>query len=247
MVKNNIEEGQLVLCNVEKILGTSVFVKIEEYGIDGAITFPEIAPGRIRNIRDFVFPGKKIVCKVLKIHSNSIELSLRRVKTNERNDFNEYHKKEKSYSALAKTILGEKSEQTLNEIKEKENSIVDVFDNCKENPKSVEKYFSKEQAEKICKILREKDNKTKETIISREFSLTSKDPGGINIIKTIILEASKGTNIEFSYIAAGKYLAKVKSKDPKKDESTLNQVIDKIEDLSKKKYCSTCSFVYQKK
>ncbi|MBM3246920.1 hypothetical protein FJZ17_00030 [Candidatus Pacearchaeota archaeon] len=247
MVKNNIEEGQLVLCNVEKILGTSVFVKIEGYNIDGAITFPEIAPGRIRNIRDFVFPGKKIVCKVLKIHQNSIELSLRRVKTTERNEFNEYYKKEKSYSALVRTLLGDKAEAVINEIKEKENSIVDVFDSCKENPKNVEKYFAKENAEKICKILREKENKTKETIINREFSLTSKDPAGINIIKNIILEASKGTNINFSYIAAGKYLAKVKSKDPKKDEFTLNQVIDKIEDLSKKKYCSSCNFVYQKK
>jgi translation initiation factor 2 alpha subunit (eIF-2alpha) len=246
-MKIALEEGQLVLCAVEKILGTSVFVKIEGYEKDGAITFPEIAPGRIRNIRDFVFPGKKVVCKVLKIHQNSVELSLRRVKTNERNDFNEYCKKEKSYSALAKTILGEKSEQILKEIKEKENSIVDVFDNCKENPKNVEKYFSKEQAEKICKILREKDNKTKEMMINREFSLTSKDPKGINIIKTIILEASKGTNIEFSYIAAGKYLARVKSKDPKKDENTLTQVLNKIEDLSKKKYCSSCNFVYQKK
>jgi len=246
-MKADLEEGQLVLCNVEKILGTSVFVKIENYEKDGAITFPEIAPGRIRNIRDFVFPGKKIVCKVLKIHPNSIELSLRRVKTTERNDFNENYKKEKSYSALVKTIAGEKSLVILKEIKEKEDSLVEVFDNCKDSSKTLEKYFSKEQAEKICKILKEKSTKLKEIPIAREFSLTSKDPNGINIIKAIIQEASKGTNLEFSYIAAGKYLAKIKSKDPKKDEFTLNQVIEKIEDLSKKKYCSTCNFVYQKK
>lgn len=246
-MKNKIEEGQIVLGTVEKILGTSVFIKIEDYNIDGAITFPEIAPGRIRNIRDFVFPGKKIVCKVLKIHPNSIELSLRRVKTSERNDFNENYKKEKSYSALVRTIVGEKSQEILREIKEKEDSIVEVFDNCKDNSKTLDKYFSKEDSNKICKILKEKSNKTKEIMIAKEFSLTSKDPRGINIIKTIILEASRGTNIEFSYIAAGKYLAKIKSKDPKKDEFILNQVIDKIEDLSKKKYCSSCNFVYQKK
>jgi len=73
-----LEQGDLVLCTVERIEKTIVFVKVlvgnEE--IDGSIITSEIAPGRIRNIRDYVVPKKRIVCKVLRISQNkNIELS----------------------------------------------------------------------------------------------------------------------------------------------------------------------------
>ncbi|MEN9625985.1 MAG: hypothetical protein RL557_313, partial [archaeon] len=64
--KHELEEGQIVLCTVDKIIGTTVFVRIDNNG-EGTLTFSEIAPGRIRNLREYVMPGKKIVCKILKI------------------------------------------------------------------------------------------------------------------------------------------------------------------------------------
>ena len=57
-------EGQIVLGTVSKIVGTTVFVEIEGNGEATLIT-SEISPGRIRNLRDYVVPGKKIVCKIL--------------------------------------------------------------------------------------------------------------------------------------------------------------------------------------
>ena len=243
-MKSQLEEGQLVLCNVEKISGTSVFVKIEDYNLQGTITFPEISPGRIRNIRDFVFPGKKIVCKVLRLKPGMMELSLRRVKVNERNEFNERYKREKSYTAMLKTMLKEKAESMITKIKEDEASLFDFFEKVKENSKLLEKYLSQENSEKINKILSEK--KVKEKIISKKFSLFSKDSSGINIIKTIMKESSKGTDCEFSYISAGKYIIKIKTKNPKQGEAEMNKVIDNIETLSKRKYCSNCTFNVQK-
>jgi translation initiation factor 2 subunit 1 len=65
----NFEEGQVVLATVEKIVGTAVFVKIKSGG-EGTITFSEIAPGRIRNLREYVSVGKTIVAKVLKADKN---------------------------------------------------------------------------------------------------------------------------------------------------------------------------------
>ena len=46
MSKAQLEEGNLVLCTVTRIIGTSVFVKLDDYPIEGAITYPVIAPGR---------------------------------------------------------------------------------------------------------------------------------------------------------------------------------------------------------
>jgi translation initiation factor 2 subunit 1 len=60
------EDSELVLCTVNKVLPNSVFVTLDEYGIDGLIHISEVSPGRIRNIRDFVKEGKKVVCKILK-------------------------------------------------------------------------------------------------------------------------------------------------------------------------------------
>jgi len=235
-----LEEGQIVLCNITKIVGTIVFAHLEDYNQEGTITFAEIFPGKIRNIRDFVFPGKKVVCKVLRISPHVIELSLRRVKVNERNDFNELHKKEKSYSALFKTILGEKeSQEVIKKIKEEQDNFFEYVEEAKEDPKLLEKYIKKELTEKILTILKEK--KAKDTIITKRFLLSSKSPRGIVSIKEIIKESSeemKGEDISITYIAAGKYIIKIKTKDPKHTDQKLRAMIEKIETLSKKKSCN---------
>ena len=234
-MKAQLEEGNLVLCTVTKIMGTSVFVSLDDYHIDGEITFPEIAPGRIRNIREYAFPGKKIICKVLSVRPNHVELSFRRVKVNERNEFNEHYKKEKSYSAMLRTMLGEKGQAIIDKIKETED-LVNFIESAKETPAKLEKFLNKEQAQKIIGILGEK--KIKETIISKKFSLSSKSPNGINLVKNTIKEASKGIEgIEVSYIAAGKYLIKIKTKDPRISDQQLRKMIETLESLAKKNSC----------
>lgn len=232
MSKTQLEEGQIVLVTVDKIIGTTVFVKLDEYDLEGAISFPEIAPGRIRNIRDYAFPGKKIVCKVLQVHQNGVELSLRRVKVNEKNDFNDKNKKERNYLALFRTIVPE-FEKKIEKIKQEENSFYDLIEASKEDSKLLEKYISKEQAEKILKILSEKKNK--ETTVSKKFDLSSKAPDGIKKIVKIISESKE--DCEVSYLAAGKYLLKLKAQNAKQADQKLRAVLEKIEEQAKKQNC----------
>ena len=80
------EESESVLCTVTSVQYHSVFVDIDEYGKSGMIHISEVSPGRMRNIRDFVKEGKKIVCKVLRINEEKgyIDLSLRRVNESEK-------------------------------------------------------------------------------------------------------------------------------------------------------------------
>ena len=75
------EEDELVMCTVTQVQFHSVFVTLDEYDKGGMIHISEVSPGRIRNIRDFVREGKKIVCKVLRVNEEKghIDLSLRRV------------------------------------------------------------------------------------------------------------------------------------------------------------------------
>lgn len=238
MAVKKLEEGQLILCTVRKIAGTIVFVHIDDYNTEGTLTFAEIFPGKIRNIRDFVFPGKKIVCKVLNIKPQVIEVSLRRVKVNERNEFNEKAKKERNYKAMLKTVLGEQeAEKATSEIKDKEESLVDFLESAKENPETLLKYIQKEKADKIIAILREK--RAKETVISKKFSLQSKMPDGMKKVKETINSATSACKgCEVSYISAGKYRMKLKAADPKQADQQLRNAIEKMEDLAKKNGCT---------
>ena len=109
--QGNPEAGDIVLCTVKKILFHSVFVSLDDYeNKEGMIHISEISPGRIRNIRDFVKEGKKIVCKILKVHEdkNHIDLSLRRVNNSERieksNEIKQELKAEKLLETVAKKL-----------------------------------------------------------------------------------------------------------------------------------------------
>ena len=80
-----MKEEELVLCTVEKVTNTVTFVRLPD-GREGTIISSEIAPGRIKFMRQYVVPNKKIVCKVLRDEGNNINLSLRRVNNKEKKD-----------------------------------------------------------------------------------------------------------------------------------------------------------------
>jgi len=78
---------EIIIGTVKRVTPHSVFIELDEYtNIEGMIHISEIAPGRIRNIRDYVKEGKKIICKVLNINkvTGNIDLSLRRVTLSQR-------------------------------------------------------------------------------------------------------------------------------------------------------------------
>ena len=104
------EEDELVMCTVTKVQFHSVFVNLDEYGESGMIHISEVSPGRIRNIRDFVKEGKKVVCKVLRVNEDKghIDLSLRRVTETQRrtkvDEIKQQQKAEKILEFVAKDL-----------------------------------------------------------------------------------------------------------------------------------------------
>jgi len=225
----NIEEGDVVLCTVDRIIGTNVFVKIEDNG-EGCIVFSEVAPGRIRNIRDYAVPKKKIVCKVLRISGDRIDLSLRRVTQKEQKEVRERYKQEKSYENILKSVLGEEQGKKIIKEISKKNKIYDFLQNAKENPKELEKLVGKENVKKIIDIL--KTQKQKKTILKKEIFLTTTEPNGIELIKNL-LGMIKGTEVK--YVSSGKYSLKKESEDIKKADHELTNTLIKLEKEAKKK------------
>lgn len=223
------EEGDIVLCTVDRIAGTVVFVKIEGAEKEGSIILSEIAPGRIRNLREYVIPKKKIVCKVLKTAGGSISLSLRRVSQKERKEVMDAYNKERSYVSILKSVVGEKMNEILDKMPKNE-KLCDLFEESKTNPKKLEELVGKEYAKKILDIILEQKKKTK--IIKRTISLKTQEPNGIYNIKSILENPG---NIGIKYLSAGKYSLKIETEDGKKGEQELNTFLEKVEKKAKEK------------
>jgi|TARA_Y100000296_G_scaffold23326_1_gene27617 translation initiation factor 2 alpha subunit (eIF-2alpha) len=224
----NLEEGDLVLCTVEKIERTVVFVKIEGDG-EGSIIMSEIAPGRIRNVRNYVVLRKKIICKVLRIsQSGNVELSLRRVTPKEKKEITEQYKQEKSYVNIIKSVLGKQADKAIKEIS-KDERIFEFFEEIKENPKKLDKIFEKKDSKKILEILSLQKQKT--AVIKKEINLRSFNSDGLEEIKNILNDVK---NAEIKYISAGKYSIKIESENLKKADKILKEIANEVEKRAKK-------------
>jgi len=222
-----LEVGDIVLCTVDRIVGTIVFVKIEENG-EGSIIMSEVAPGRIRNLRNYVVPKKKIVCKVLRISGDRIDLSLRRVTQKEQKEIKEQYKQEKSHINILKSILGKKADDIIKEIL-KEEKIYEFLNEAKKNPKKLEKILGKKDSEKVLKIL--KAQKQKKIIVKKEILLKTIKPNGLELIKNLL---EKIKEVDIKYISAGKYSIKTESTNPKTADNKLKEIISEIEKKAKK-------------
>src|SRR3990172_6845916 len=145
-----IKEDDIVMCTVKKIEGTTVFVDIDDDG-EGSIVFSEVAAGRIRNIRDYVSPGKKIVCKILKISNKHIELSLRRVTGKEKEEIKEKYEKERTLLSMLKASV-KNPEEVFKKIRDAYEAL-DFLEEARSSPQIIESFLPKSEAQAFAKIL----------------------------------------------------------------------------------------------
>jgi translation initiation factor 2 alpha subunit (eIF-2alpha) len=219
------EKGDIVLCVVESISGTTVFIETKN-GKKGTIVLSEIAPGRIRNLRDYVVPKKTIVCKILGKKGENLELSLRRVSPKEKKEILAQEKIEKSYRSILKSVLKEKTKEIIEKI-EAEQPLSEFLEQSKKDSKNLEKIIGKENSEKVLNIL--KKQKSKKTDIRKKIELSTQNPQGLNEIKKIF---EKIKDAKIKYIAAGKYSILVEEDNPKKANQKMKDIVKKIKDES---------------
>jgi len=226
----NLQEGELVLCTVTGVEGTTVFVKIDEQ-TSGTINFSEVAPGRIRNIRDYVMPNKKIVCKILRISSNNIDLSFRRVNAKERDEVMEQFKLEQTAKSVLNSLLKENAKDVEQKILLDFKTLSEFFTKAREEESIIAKYIPKEFEEQIKKVCQKRK---KEVEVQKIVKLKSLQPDGIKKIRTLF----DNTNpiIEITYLAAGTFQIKVKEEDYKKANQIINEFLQNIEAKAKKNF-----------
>ena len=220
------EVEDLVLCTVDQIMGTTVFVKLDDYGKTGVIATSEIAPGRIRNIRDYVVPNKKIVCKVLRVDKEKghIDLSLRRVSQKDAREIIEKFNKERA----ATTILNIASKKIdISKIKKKYGSLFEFLERAKEENSIVSEFFNKEETEKVLSLIKERI-KTKKIEVKKKISVSTIASNGISVIKSVL----DRKDVSVTYLGAPFYMISAEASDyklaNKKLEKALNEICTKI-------------------
>ena len=231
------EEGELILCTVTSVQYHSVFVDIDEYGKSGLIHISEVSPGRIRNIRDFVKEGKKVVCKVLRINEEKgyIDLSLRRVNESEKrrkiDDIKREQNAEKIVEIAAKKI-GIKTEELYREIAEKATthyaSLHEFFEQASKDEGLLENLGIDKKHLKIIDETIKQRIKPVEVEIIGKLKITTFAPNGIDIIKESLKkaeDAAKG-RISINYLGSGSYRFMIKAPDYKEAEKLMKNATE---------------------
>ena len=226
MEQTELKEDDIVLCTVQRMEGTTVFLNIEDNG-SGTMVFSEVSPGRIRNIREYVSPNKKVVCKVLRLKEGFPELSLRRVTAKEREEVLDRHKKAKIVINMLKTIFEEETMTFVEKIRE-EYYLTDFLEEAREDPKLIVKYFPKNKVAAVQKIFSERKEKEKE--VREKIKLTTIESQGLQDIKKVLVT----DEAKISYLGSSKFSITVKADDYKTANLKMEKVIENIKEKAKK-------------
>lgn len=237
----NVDE--YVIVTVTGINPNSAFVTLDEYGgITGMIHVSEVANTWVRDIKQFVSQGQKLVLKVIAIdmERGHINLSLKRVKPSARREkLNEYKNDKKASSLLnfVQKDLGASAserEQIETKIKEKFGLLYGAFEVASvEGSKAlIDEGLEKNWAEKITEVAK-KNIKEKEVELKGMLDIKSFEWDGIETIKNAL--SSVPQQMEIKYIGAPHYKVVVKAKDYPEGEKILSTTINNISSALKGK------------
>jgi len=242
------EVNEIVKCTVKKIYGNTTFVHLDEYDKEGVLTISEIAPGRIRNLYNYVFENKEIICKVLRVNENEnrIDLSLRRVSVSVMKDKLEETKKEifaeKIYVEAAKELSTTKDdlfERTYEVIFENYETVYEaLYDIMNENEKvSMFTKLNENERNTLVNVINERIKSEKVTY-RKKFELSGIKSNGVDLIKDSLDKAIKATdydNVDVVYLAAGKYRFITEHDDMKSADKVFYKFKEVLEKEAKSK------------
>jgi len=234
--------GDLVIATVESVTDYGAYVKLDEYGKKGLLHISELSSSWIRNIRDFVREGQKVVLKVLRVdmEKEHIDLSLRRVTKRERIEKIKSWKRERKAETLLRSAA-EKTGLPLEEVyekagalMEKEYGLYEGFEKAaKEDTVILTKIGVPENlATAIAEIAKER-MRVPMVMVKGVVELRCVKPNGVKIIKEAFLNAKKAeksrdAKLRFYVVAAPKYCIEVMAENYKHAEAVLQKVAETV-------------------
>ncbi|MEM2643557.1 MAG: translation initiation factor IF-2 subunit alpha [Candidatus Bathyarchaeia archaeon] len=235
------EVGELVISTVNEITDYGAYVTLDEYGKEGFLHISEISSGWIRNIRDYIREGEKVVLKVLRVDQerNQIDLSLRRVTQREKREKILLWKRSRKAESLLRSAsqkIGISLEELYDRIAEPlEKSFSDIYEGLEAAAREgsevlLKAGLPKDIAEVLTEIAKEKI-KVSAVKVKGVLNITCLKPDGVLRIKEALLKAkasvsSHGSSVKIYVIAPPKYQVEVTAKDYKEANAILKRIAD---------------------
>jgi translation initiation factor 2 subunit 1 len=236
------EVGDLVLATVETVTDYGAYVKLDEYDKEGLLHISEISSSWIRNIRNFVREGQKVVLKVLRVtvEKGHIDLSLRRVTKREKIEKIMSWKKERKAETLLRSV-SEKTGLPLDEIHEKAGALIEkeygLYEGFEKAVKEGAEAFTRigvpeELATVLAEVAKEKIHLPM-VKVKGVVELRCMKPAGVKVIKEAFLNAKKAeeageAELRFYVVAAPRYRIEVSAENYKDAEATLQRVAETV-------------------
>lgn len=240
------EVGYVVIATVKRVESYGAYVGLDEFGAkEGLLHISEISSRWVRNIRNHVRPGQKVVLQVLRTDPSKgqVDLSLRRVSKDEKRKKLEEWKKGRK----AETLLTQVAHDLGRDVEDLYSSdlvkIFDKYDTLYEGLVAASKKGSQaltevginaELAEKLSETAKEKIV-IKGVTIQGVIEMTSLNSEGVEDIKMAFVDAAGvaeeyDASISISTMGAPKYRIELTAEDYKKAELALDKTVTSIKD-----------------
>ena len=235
------EPGEFIIGTVNSIFKQGSFIDLDEYpGKRGMLPLSEISLKWVRNIRDYVREGQKVVLIVLGVNPERghIDLSLRRVTDAKRKDklqqVKQKQRAEKFFEILARdlNVTPEEMEQKLKSRLMQDFSTLYEGLEAIASDETIADNLGLDAKWKTAFVeLVKKSIKPAFVYITGYVQFRSYEPNGVIIIKEALkkIECHKGdpdSKIELAYISPPIYRIKIRSMDYKNAEKTLKGAAD---------------------
>ncbi len=252
--------GELVIGTVRKVFDYGAYLDLDEYGGKEAyLPWSEVSSKWVRDIKDFVREGQKVVVKVIRIdrRREHIDVSMKRVNsTEQRRKMLEFKRAQRAEKLLE--IVAKKLGRTLDDAYEEvgwplEDHYGEIYLGFEEaayrGPDALrEADVSEDWIEPLMEEIR-KHIKIKKIKIRGIVTLWTLLPDGVERIRKVLTDPLKNvdlqgdTNVRVYTIGAPRYRVEVISSDYKRAEKVLSAYIDGVQKLSKR---SNVVFSYQR-
>ncbi len=244
--------GELVVATVDKIFDYGAYVKLDEYeNMDAYLPWSEVSTRWVRNIRDVIREGQKIVVKVIRVNRRrkTVDVSLKKVTEGERKRkmlwWKRYVKAAKIIELIAERIgksIDEAYEQVVWKLEDYygdpmyglEEAILRGADALKEA--GVPDEWIEPLLEEAKRYVRVKKVRIRGMLILRSLK-----PHGIDDIRKILLmipdiavKSGSGVKAKVYTLGAPRYVVEIEANDYKSAEKALSNILENIEDEAEK-------------
>ncbi|MCX8172679.1 MAG: translation initiation factor IF-2 subunit alpha [Archaeoglobaceae archaeon] len=231
--------GEIVVGTVTRVLDFGAFVSLDEYeNKEGMVHISEVASGWIKDIREHVKKGQKVVCKVLNVNPKRghIDLSIKDVNERQKREKLQQWKNEMAsfkWLELANEKVKLDKEELIKlgrKLLKEYDSIYSAFEEAAfggyENlVKIVGEGFAKAMAE-----IAKENIKPKKVKIRGVFEVKFYQSDGVERLKKVFsdVKSSDNVKIEISYIGAPRYRLVVEAEDYKSAENALKKIVENV-------------------